>query len=733
MIKKIIKYLLYLLIIIFFSILYLSYFGIETKRFNEIIKNKIKEANEEINIELKEVKVNLNIIDFAVKVKTEDTNVNIKDKNIKIEKISTNFSINSFLRKEFAIKNIQIRTKQNSLKDIVKIFKTYQNTPQIFIFSKMIKEGFLQVDLNLKFNEKGELLNNYIIKGKIKEGKLKLFNKEKIENIKFEFNIRENLYLIENGQIEYDKLKLSSKKIKIKKNTKNKNYLLSGDIENSESLVSNELATVFFKKLKNFNDLIFSSKSNFTFEINKKFKVSNLKLKSNINLKKIIFNKKNNILKKHIKNYNDLIELKNHKITLEINKNKILIDGKGNFEINDTVDNIDYQLISSNKDYKFKSKIELYNLPIKFKSLNYSKKEKSKAMLILDGIYKKSKKIHFQNISFNEANNTFKIKNLHLSEDSKIKSIDEIIIDFKNLDKRENKIFLKKDKKNYILKGKIFDATNLINRTLENDKEGNTFAFLKEFDSNIKIDIEKLFIENESYINNLLGNLNFKNSILYNLDLDATFPNNQKISFTIKTDENNEKITTLYSDQARPLVKKYKFIKGFDGGSLDFYSVKKNNVSKSQLKIYNFKLNELPALTKVLTLASLQGIADLLTGEGIRFNEFEMNFTNESSTMTIDEIYAIGPAISILMDGYVAKDKTISLRGTLVPATTLNKVIGSIPFLGNILVGKKTGEGVFGVSFKIKGLPKNLKTTVNPIKTLTPRFITRTLEKIKEN
>ena len=50
-----------------------------------------------------------------------------------------------------------------------------------------------------------------------------------------------------------------------------------------------------------------------------------------------------------------------------------------------------------------------------------------------------------------------------------------------------------------------------------------------------------------------------------------------------------------------------------------------------------------------------------------------------------------------------------------------------------ILVGKKTGEGVFGVSFKIKGPPKDLKTTVNPIKTLTPRFITRTLEKIKKN
>ena len=153
----------------------------------------------------------------------------------------------------------------------------------------------------------------------------------------------------------------------------------------------------------------------------------------------------------------------------------------------------------------------------------------------------------------------------------------------------------------------------------------------------------------------------------------------------------------------------------------------------SKLKIYDFKLNELPALTKILTLASLQGIADLLTGEGIRFSDFEMSFSNKDKLMTIHEIYAVGPAISILMDGYVVSKKLVSLKGTLVPATTINKFISSIPLFGDILVGKKTGEGVFGVSFKIKGPPKDLKTTVNPIKTLTPRFITRTLEKIKKN
>ena len=34
--------------------------------------------------------------------------------------------------------------------------------------------------------------------------------------------------------------------------------------------------------------------------------------------------------------------------------------------------------------------------------------------------------------------------------------------------------------------------------------------------------------------------------------------------------------------------------------------------------------------------------------------------------------------------------------------------------------------------FKIKGMPDDLKTTVNPVKTLAPRFITRAVEAAKK-
>ena len=60
-----------------------------------------------------------------------------------------------------------------------------------------------------------------------------------------------------------------------------------------------------------------------------------------------------------------------------------------------------------------------------------------------------------------------------------------------------------------------------------------------------------------------------------------------------------------------------------------------------------------------------------------------------------------------------------------------NDITQTNTVVGKIIIPKEIGEGLFGVSFKIKGLPKQTKTSVNPLKTLTPRFITKALEKSK--
>ncbi|MDA9957229.1 AsmA-like C-terminal region-containing protein, partial [Candidatus Pelagibacter sp.] len=363
------------------------------------------------------------------------------------------------------------------------------------------------------------------------------------------------------------------------------------------------------------------------------------------------------------------------------------------------------------------------------------KKEKnSKLQLTLSGNYEKTKGLVLDQFVILNKKNKIKLNNLLVDKYKRIIKFDDLNLDFFDTENRRNKLSLKRIKKNnYELNGSIFNANKLINDLLTS-KEDKHYRIFKN-NLNLNLNLTEVYIDDSNILNNLKGNFYIENDKISQANISALFDNNESLTFTINTN-NGEKITTLFSSRAKPLVKKYKFIKGFEEsqeGYLDFYSSKKDGISNSKLIIDNFKVKEIPALAKLLALASLQGIADLLTGEGIRFTDFEMNFTNRNNYMTIEELYAIGPAISILIQGYIEQDNLISLKGTLVPATTINRTIASIPLIGDLLIGKKVGDGVFGVSFKIKGPPKDLKTTVNPIKTLTPRFITRTLEKIKKN
>ena len=106
-------------------------------------------------------------------------------------------------------------------------------------------------------------------------------------------------------------------------------------------------------------------------------------------------------------------------------------------------------------------------------------------------------------------------------------------------------------------------------------------------------------------------------------------------------------------------------------------------------------------MVKLLTLADLGGLADLAEGEGISFETLEIDIDQMDELIKINEILALGPSISVLMDGYQDKNVT-SLRGTLIPAKTLNKTFQDT-LIGDIIIPKEVGEGLFGISFKMKG------------------------------
>ena len=728
MIKIVYRLFISLTLIIALIVIYLSIIGVKTDKFNNQITSKVREINSNLDLKLNQVNIKLNPLSFTVDLKTLGTDLSYQDNIIQLENLKSQISLKSIFKNEFAISELAISTKSIALKDLIILVKEVKNYQQLFIANEIIDNGYIVADLKFEFNEVGNIKDNFIIKGLVNNAELTLSNK-KVTKLNFIFQANNKELNLEDLTFLLNNKSLNIPKLNAKKN--DDNFLVTGIVKNKDlNFEKNDIKKFLDNKLinKNLNNLSFNSESNFKFNIDNKLKIKNLDIQASVNVNKLDIDNfiGDNFILPNIKKN---LVFENQQIKINYNKSKIEITGSGNIFIQNNLDVINYQITNIQDNYLFNLDFEIEDNPLILNFINFEKDVESSLSLKLKGALKKDK-FEFDHIILTEDKNIISIENLQLSKDFKIEELETINLNFEDRSKLKNELKLKKDKNTYVISGASFNADHLITELLKSNEDNKKKFFSKNFE--LKINVKKVYLDANNKIDNLKGKIILSNNEVVNLNLESDFSNNKKITFTIR-DNNGEKITTLFSDEAKPLVDRYKFIKGFTEGKLDFYSSKKNNESKSNLKIYDFKLKELPALTKILSLASLQGIADLLSGEGIRFSEFEMNFDNKADLMTINEIYAIGPAISILMEGYVEKDNLVSLRGTLVPATTINKTIGSIPLIGNILVGQKVGEGVFGVSFKIKGPPKDLETTVNPIKTLTPRFITRTLEKIKKN
>jgi len=732
MIKRLIKILSITLIFFFSIILYLSFIGIKTEKFNERISSKVLKINNKINIDLKDIKFLLYPFNFTVNISTKEPTIGLGGNKLRIKDIKTNISLRSLIFNQFLIDDLQISTKPITLKDLVLLGRSFKNSTELFLLDKIIKDGFLIADIKLKFDNKGNLQEDYQINGFIKNTKLNFLNQLNIDNLNLNFDIIKNKYSLTEINGEINNVELSSPLIEI--NKKKDLFFIKGKVLTKEKDYNkDQLSIIFVNLLKNsiIEEARFSSENNISLNVSKKLKFNDLNIESKINLDQLVIKNNFKDLKLYLPSVEGIIKLEKHKIVINYNKDNLKIKGKGETLIKNKPDFVKYNITKKDNKFIFDTEIKLKNNKLLIDGLSYEKKENLDASILIKGNFKKSGKIKFDLISLIEKDNKILFKNVNLSKKFKIISIDSFNFDYLNTKKIKNQLSLKKNNSNYNIEGESFDATNLINQMMNNESDDS--SLFSNLNSKINLKIYKTYIDEANFINNLSGTLDFKNNKINDLNLKSNFPNNKEISLSIKTNNQQEKITNFSTNYPEPLIKRYDFIKGFEEGFLNYYSIKKNGVSKSLLIIDDFKIKEVPVFAKLLSLASLQGVADLLTGEGIRFTDFEMKFSNKKSVTTIEEMYAIGPAVSILMDGYIDAEKLVSLRGTLVPATTINRTIASIPLLGKILVGDKTGEGVFGVSFKIKGLSNNLKTSVNPIKTLTPRFITRTLEKIKKN
>ena len=70
--KKLFIFIITIFVTFLLLIIYLSFFGITTNKFNKNINDKIQERYPKINFEIKEINLLLNPLDFTVLLKTQN-------------------------------------------------------------------------------------------------------------------------------------------------------------------------------------------------------------------------------------------------------------------------------------------------------------------------------------------------------------------------------------------------------------------------------------------------------------------------------------------------------------------------------------------------------------------------------------------------------------------------------------------------------------------------------------
>jgi hypothetical protein len=159
-----------------------------------------------------------------------------------------------------------------------------------------------------------------------------------------------------------------------------------------------------------------------------------------------------------------------------------------------------------------------------------------------------------------------------------------------------------------------------------------------------------------------------------------------------------------------------------------FNAQKPGQPLEAKVVMEDFALENAPALTKMLSLLSLTGLRDTVTGKGIAFRKLTGDVTYEKDDLIIRNAKAFGPALGVTLEGEIANQgKQLALTGTLVPSYTANSLLGNIPLLGKALVGGE-GEGIFAARFSVKGPASDPEVGVNPLSLLTPGFLRNLFE-----
>ena len=143
-------------------------------------------------------------------------------------------------------------------------------------------------------------------------------------------------------------------------------------------------------------------------------------------------------------------------------------------------------------------------------------------------------------------------------------------------------------------------------------------------------------------------------------------------------------------------------------------------------------LRDAPLVARLLSVGSLDGLAGVLNGEGLRFDEVAGDFVLREGRLGLQDVRMTGSALGLSAGGEVdLSGRLFDLSGAVAPAYGVNSVLGGIPGLGELFVSRR-GEGVVAFGYAVEGPIAEPTVTVNTLSALTPGVFRRIFEPVRQ-
>jgi hypothetical protein len=188
--------------------------------------------------------------------------------------------------------------------------------------------------------------------------------------------------------------------------------------------------------------------------------------------------------------------------------------------------------------------------------------------------------------------------------------------------------------------------------------------------------------------------------------------------------------TRLTTSDAGALLRFADLYPRLEGGNLNLLLRSRRDLSAGEATLNDFVLRDEPAFRQLVSAGRARASEDSAAAvdpSRVRFDKMTASFERTPGKLAIQDGVIYNPSMGLTAQGAIDfEHNQVDIRGSFVPAYTVNTMLTKIPLVGVLLSGGEN-DGVFGVSYRVHGAMSGPTLTVNPLSAIAPGILRRML------